>query len=146
MGRFDSKLDEKGRLLLPSAIREILGSAELVMTNGIFRSRKCLDVYRMDSWENLERKILKLPSLEDHVQAFSRFYLASGQKLSVDNQSRLLIPLTLRKFAALEKSVVVVGMGEKFEIWNDSIWQELFDQLINSFEDAVSFIAELKAD
>jgi MraZ protein len=145
-GRFEIKLDAKGRLSLPSAYRQILPeqNPQLIVTNSRFRGHSCLHVYTLASWEKLERKIAKLSSLKAEVQAFSRFYLSGGQLLEVDAQSRILIPQSLRRFAGLESQAVLVGLNEKFEVWSQNSWGSIYEQLTESFEDTLEAVASLE--
>lgn len=145
-GRFEIKLDPKGRLLLPSAYRQLLPGhhPELVVTNSRYRHRSCLDVYSAGEWEKLERRIAKLSSLRAEVQAFNRFYLSGGQPLEVDAQNRILVPQSLRRYAALDTQVVLVGLGSKFEIWSQESWNAIHDQLTESFEDTLNAVAALE--
>lgn len=145
-GRFEIKLDGKGRLILPSAYRQILPTKtpELIITNSRYRGKSCLHVYTLAEWERLERKIAKMSSLRTEVQAFSRFYLSGGQAVEVDAQNRVLIPQGLRKFAGLDSQAVLVGLGEKFEIWSQDTWNSIYEQLTESFEETLSAVASLE--
>lgn len=145
-GRFDCKVDSKGRLSLPAALRSQLSakSQSLVFTNSLFKGRKCLDVYTEEEWKKLEKRIAALPSLRAEVQAYQRFYLSAGQTIEIDGHHRVLIPQGLRKFADLEEDLVVIGMGNKFEIWNAGRWQELQEELSSQFDDIQAAVAALE--
>lgn len=144
-GRFEIKLDPKGRLSLPASYRSVIPAqnSEIVVTNSRFQGRSCLHVYTMAEWEKLERKIAKLSALKTEVQAFSRFYLSGGQVLEVDAQGRILVPASLRRFASLESQVVLVGMGAKFEIWSQEDWNAIYETLTENFEATMSAVADL---
>ena len=146
-GRFECKLDPKGRLSLPAAYRTSSAkkTTGFVITNSLFRKKKCLDVYSIKEWEKLEEKIQKMPSLKADVQAFQRFYMASGQEVNADGQNRLLIPQGLRKYAELGEEVMLVGMGSKFEIWPLAVWNELFSGLAENFEEIMAAVADLES-
>ncbi len=149
-GRFDCKVDAKGRLSLPSALRTQLPASSstkpvnLVITNSLFKNRKCLDVYPEDEWKKLEKRIAALPSLKVEVQAYQRFYLSAGQPIELDGHHRMLVPQTLRKFAGIEEDIVVIGMGSKFEIWPASIWLSLQEELSQQFDDIQAAVAALE--
>ena len=147
-GRFEIKLDPKGRLSLPPAYRQNLpgNSPSLVITNSRYRGRSCLDAYALGEWERLERRIGKLSSLKPEVQAFNRFYLSGGQPIDVDAQNRILVPQSLRRYSSLESAVVLVGLGNKFEIWSQDAWSAVYDQLTETFEDTVAAVAMLEGD
>lgn len=148
-GRFDLKQDDKGRISLP---RTFLGPTlhtkdqQLVITNGYSKGFKYLDVYPVSKWKQLESRINKLSSLKTEVQAFQRFYLSGGQEQSLDKNNRILIPMGLREFAELGDTVVLIGMGEKFEIWSHKFWKKFYDKVTENFDDALSVIAQLEDD
>lgn len=141
-GRYQLKIDAKGRLSLPAALKEQFPNSTFVVTNSQYQGSRCLDVYPVAHWQELEQKINKMSSLKREVQAFQRFYIAGGQQVEADGQSRVLVPRGLRDYAALEGEVVLVGMGNKFELWNLQAWEKIFDNLATSFEDTLGAIAD----
>ncbi|MDZ4663154.1 MAG: division/cell wall cluster transcriptional repressor MraZ [Pseudomonadota bacterium] len=143
-GRFDAKIDEKGRLLLPLALREVLNEFPLVVTNNQSKKARFLDGYSFPYWQQLENRIDGLSPLKLEVQAFQRFYLANAQVLSPDAQNRILLPKNLREFGQLGSDVVIIGMSEKIEIWEQKTWTKLYQDLANSFEDTVALVADLE--
>jgi MraZ protein len=147
-GRFTLKLDPKGRLSLPPAIRASLpnSAAQVVITNSRYQNLSCLHVYSLTQWQELERKIGKLSSLDPNVQAFQRFYLSGGQVIEVDTQNRIVIPQSLRRFAGLDSTAIVVGMSEKFEIWSEQNWSGIFSNLTENFEETMAKVSELQRE
>lgn len=148
-GRFDLKLDDKGRVSLPRSFLDQVESTkepQLVITNGYSKGFKYLDVYPVSKWKHLESRISKLSSLKAEVQAFQRFYLSGGQEQSLDKNNRILIPMGLRDFSELGDHVVIVGMGEKFEIWSHKFWKKFYDKITENFDDALSIISQLEED
>ena len=145
-GRFEIKIDPKGRLILPSAYRQSLPleTPQLIITNSRYRGKSCLHAYSIHEWEKLERRISKLSSLKAEVQAFNRFYLASGQSVDVDAQNRILVPQGLRKFASLEGQAVLVGLGNKFEIWSQEAWDGIYAHLTEDFEATMNAVAMME--
>jgi MraZ protein len=91
----------------------------------------------------LEKKIDGLSALEPSVQAFNRFYLSAGQELELDTQNRLVVPQSLRKYAGLEGSLILVGMGDKFEIWDSETWSKVFSRLTDDFENLQVQVSQL---
>lgn len=144
-GRFEIKVDPKGRLSLPQAYRQILPTEtpQLIVTNSRYLGKSCLHAYSLPEWEKLERKIARLSSLRPEVQAFSRFYLSGGQLVELDSQNRILVPQSLRRFASLEAQAVLVGMGPKFEIWSQDTWNQIYENLTESFEATLDAVAKL---
>jgi MraZ protein len=144
-GRFDHKLDEKGRLNLPNSFRgQSSNDLQLVITNGFSKGFKYLDVYPASKWKNLENKISKLSSLKAEVQAFQRFYLSGGQPLDPDKNNRILIPVSLRTYAELGDDIIIVGMNDKFEIWSLKMWKKFYDKVTENFDETLAIIAQLE--
>lgn len=145
-GRFDCKVDPKGRFILPASYREGLGKkkSEFVITNSLSQKKRCLDVYTLADWKKLEQKIAKMPSLKKEVQAYQRFYMSGGQVVNFDSQNRLNIPQSLRAFAGLEDQVVLVGMGQKIEVWSAPTWNSMQEQMADEFEDILAVVADLE--
>lgn len=144
-GRYTCKLNPKGRLSLPAAFRDKMNTEDstLIITNNLSQNRKCLDVYTLDQWEKLESQVIHMSSLNPNVQNYQRFYISGGQEINVDSQHRVLIPMSLREYAQLDQGIVVVGLGQKFEIWSENIWNEFFQQLQSGFDGTVAAVAGL---
>lgn len=144
-GRFDLKLDPKGRVTMPTVLRENLKSKErLVATNGLANGRPCIDIYTFKAWSALEKRIQRLPQLDRSVQAFQRFYLAGGLVTEMDSQGRLLLPQIHREHAQLTSDVVGVGMGEKLELWDHQLWIKTSEELTSKFEEVLAGVAHLE--
>ncbi|MFA9375141.1 MAG: division/cell wall cluster transcriptional repressor MraZ [Lachnotalea sp.] len=127
MGEYNHTIDIKGRLIVPSKFREILGD-EFVVTKGL---DGCLFVYPNEEWQTFEEKLKTLPLTNKNARQFSRFFLAGAATCEVDKQGRILIPSVLREFAELEKDVVLVGVLSRIEIWSKSKWVDsnVFDDM-----------------
>ena len=139
-GRFEVKIDLKGRLSLPPSLR--LSSA-LVITNHRLQGRNALHVYTLAAWEKLEAEIAELSALDASVQAFERFYLSGGQVVELDSQGRLLVPSGLRRFAQIESDAVLVGLGDKFEVWSQGLWETLFGEMTADFDQTQARVSAL---
>lgn len=115
MGEYNHTIDAKSRLIIPSKFREILGD-EFVVTKGL---DGCLFVFDNAEWTAFEEKLKQLPSLTNpNVRKFIRFFMAGASTVEVDKQGRILIPSSLKEHAALEKDVVLIGVGSRMEIWS----------------------------
>lgn len=125
MGRYNHTIDPKGRLSIPSKFREILGD-EFVVSKGM---DGCLFVYAIDDWKVFEAKLASLPLINVEARQFARYFLSGAQYVTVDKQGRILMPQDLREFAALEKDVVLAGMGGRIEIWSLDKWNENNEQV-----------------
>ena len=119
MSQYNHTVDTKGRLIIPSKFREILGE-EFVVTKGM---DGCLFAYANDDWKVFEEKLTSLPITNKDARKFARFFLAGAASVEVDKQGRILIPSHLREFGELEKDVVLVGVGSRIEIWNREKWE-----------------------
>ncbi len=123
-------LDTKGRFAVPTVHREPLVQrcgGRLVLTVNNTRER-CLWVYPQDEWERVEQKVVDLPSFDPAAQALKRFLIGYATDCELDSVSRIRIPTPLREFAALEKRIVLIGQGNKFEIWDEFRWKARCDE------------------
>lgn len=132
MGEYSHTIDAKGRLIVPSKFRELLGD-EFVLTKGL---DGCLSIYPMDEWKAFEEKLKALPLTNKNARTFSRFFVAGATACELDKQGRILVPATLREFASLEKDVILTGNITRIEIWSKAKWSE------NSDYDDMDAIAE----
>jgi MraZ protein len=116
-------MDAKGRLAMPARQREPLLSlcdGQIVAT--IDTQSKCLAVYPLPEWERIEQDIQGLPALKPAVKRFQRLMLGYATDLELDGNGRMLLPQSLREYAQLEKKLVLVGQGNKLEIWSEALW------------------------
>ena len=145
-GSFNCKSASKGRVKLPSAYRSHFEDIQqnFVVTNSQYQNQKCLDAYLLQDWEKLEQKISNLPGLNIEVQAFQRFYMASGQLVEPDGQGRILIPHSLRNFSNIEGQAVLIGMGKKFEIWSEEVWNGLHQGMAENFEHILNSVSQFE--
>jgi len=117
-------LDAKGRLSVPARQRESLldiSSGSVVVT--IDTQSSCLVMYPLREWERVERDVQDLPTLNPAVRRFQRLVLGYASDLDLDSNGRILLPGALREYANLEKRVVLVGQGNKLELWSESLWE-----------------------
>lgn len=121
-GSFEHSVDSKGRVSVPSRFREILSEryeGKLVLTMDF---DKCIMVYPLEEWERVEEKIKSLPQSQKEVKDYTRFVFSNASECELDKQGRILIPPTLREGARISKSVMVVGILNKMEIWDKGAW------------------------
>ena len=119
MGEFNHTIDTKGRLIVPSKFRELLGD-EFVVTKGM---DGCLFVFDNSEWQAFAEKLRSLPMIDKEVRQFTRFFLAGAASVEVDKQGRILIPSVLREFADITKDAVLIGVGSRIEIWSKDRWE-----------------------
>ena len=120
MGEYNHTIDSKGRLIVPSKFRELLGS-EFVVTKGL---DGCLFVYPNEEWAAIEEKFKSIPLTTKDARKFSRFFFAGATSCEVDKQGRILLPQVLREYAGLQKDVVLAGVLGRIEIWDQGRWQD----------------------
>ena len=114
-GKYRHTVDPKGRLFVPSKLRDELGEAFYV-TLGLDH---CLSVYTEAGWQSILDKYNALPISQARKM---RFLFANAAKCELDSQGRIVIPQKLRKYASLEKDVVIIGVNDRAEIWSADAW------------------------
>ena len=120
-------LDAKGRFAVPQRYRDALlvgagdGITRLVMTADPSR---CLLLYPQAAWEPIEQKLMSLSSFDARMRALQRLLVGHADDVEMDSAGRLLVPPSLRQYASLERKIVLVGQGNKFEIWDEDRWNE----------------------
>ncbi len=115
-------VDAKGRMAMPAKYRERLQElceGRLVLTVDF---DKCLMLFPEGEWDQLERKLVRLPSLNPRARRLQRLLLGYASECELDGNGRILLPAVLRQYAGLDKRIVLVGQGNKFEIWNEEVW------------------------
>lgn len=118
-------IDVKGRLVMPARYREQLqlDSKGLVVLT-IDTDERCLLLYTLPDWEEIEQKLAALPSFNPAARRIQRLLIGHATDIEMDAQGRILIPPLLREYAGLSKRSVLVGQGKKFEIWDQAHWDE----------------------
>ena len=134
MGEYHHSIDEKGRLIVPSKFREELGD-KFIITRGI---ENCLFVYPMENWNKITQKLETLPFTRKDARQFVRFFLSGATTAEFDKQGRVNITTPLISYAKLQKECVIIGTGDRLEIWSLEDWNDFF----NSAQDNMSDIAE----
>lgn len=122
MGEFHHSMDSKGRMIIPSKFRETL-KGEFILTRGI---ESCIYVYPKQAFESIAQKLNNLPFTKKNARSFVRFFLSGALEVELDKQGRVLIPEVLAKYASLTKKCVIIGAGERLEIWDETKWIEFF--------------------
>lgn len=136
MGEYNHSLDPKGRIIVPSRLREQLGEV-FVVSKGL---DGCLFAFPNREWQRFEAKLQALPLTNKDARKFTRYFLAGAAEVELDKQGRALIPPSLREAAHLTKDVVLCGVGNRVEIWDRAVWEGC------STYDDVDELAEKMAD
>ncbi|MDX1655637.1 MAG: division/cell wall cluster transcriptional repressor MraZ [Candidatus Competibacteraceae bacterium] len=139
-------LDGKGRLSIPAKFRERLGeicNGHLVVT---IHSDRCLLIFPLPEWEIVEKKLTQLPSTHKRALALRRLLIGHAEDCEMDGQGRILLSASLRQFAALDKRVVLVGQGSRFELWDEQTWHQKREQwLAEQTEETEGLPGELES-
>lgn len=117
-------LDAKGRLAMPARYRERLlesCAGRLIVT---VEFDPCLLVYPLPEWEKIEEKLAALPSMNKQARTLQRRMMGHATECEFDSQGRIRLPAMLQEQAGLDKKVVMIGQGKKFEIWDEAVWQD----------------------
>ncbi len=116
-------MDAKGRLAMPARQREpLLSQCEGQIVVTIDTQTACLVVYPLPEWERIEGEVQALPALKPAVKRFQRLVLGYATDIELDGNGRMLLPQSLREYAQLDKKLVLVGQGNKLEIWSEALW------------------------
>ncbi len=134
-GEYSHTIDAKGRLIIPSRLREQLGD-RFVVTKGL---DGCLFVFDSDGWDAFEDKLRALPMDNRDARMLSRFFLAGAADAEVDKQGRILLPAALLGHAGIDKEAVVIGAGNRVEIWSRERWDT------TSFDDIDDIASKMAA-
>lgn len=116
-------IDPKGRLAIPKRYRESIAEAcenQLIATIDIHSP--CLLIYTLDEWEVIERKLMSLPNIDPKTREYQRLLLGHASEMEMDGQGRVLLPSLLREHAKLDKDAILLGQGNKFELWSQEAW------------------------
>ncbi len=138
IGEYQHVVDSKGRLFIPARFRDGLGD-RFVITKGLDR---CLFVYPLQEWEQLETKLKKLPFARADARAFVRLFFSGAAELEPDKQGRIVIPLGLRQYAGLEKEVVVLGVSSRVEVWSREEWEKYSAEAGDAYEEIAEKIVD----
>lgn len=137
-------LDAKGRMVMPTRYRDRIherSQGRLVVT--VDRDQ-CLLMYPLPDWDEIERKLMKLPSLNAQARRLQRLMVGHATDLELDGHGRILLPPKLREFASLTRQGVLIGQGNRFELWDEARWNERRDEWLKGEEPAADLPAELE--
>jgi MraZ protein len=136
-------LDAKGRMVMPTRYRERLlerCDGKLVVT--VDRDQ-CLLLYPLPDWEEIERKLMRLPTLNDQARRLQRLMVGHASDIEIDGHGRVLLPPKLREFAQLSRNAILIGQGSRFELWDEQRWDERRDEWLQAEDTAELLPPEL---
>lgn len=131
---------------IPTKLRDALkgeSDGQLVVT--ISPSDRCLLLYRLEDWTEVEEKLTSLPTLNAQVRQLKRMLIGHADDCSMDGNGRILVPTPLREFAGIDRKAVLVGQGDKYEIWDEAQWVAQRDSLMAIELDESALPVELES-
>lgn len=131
LGTYAPKLDEKGRIILPSKFWDELESG-IVVTRG---QERCLYIYSTREFEELHEKIRQAPVTSKQARDFLRLFLSGAHAEVPDKQRRVTIPALLRGYAGLDRDLTVIGAGNRAEVWDTDAWNEYYTAQESAFSE-----------
>ncbi|MDD2757769.1 MAG: division/cell wall cluster transcriptional repressor MraZ [Patescibacteria group bacterium] len=139
IGEYSHNLDDKGRLAVPVKFRPDLEDGAVV-TRGL---DSCLFLYTKKEWAKLAEKLAALPISQSNSRAFARLMLAGAMDVDMDKQGRVVVPEYLRQFAGMKKNVVVAGLYNRLELWDEESWEKYKNQTEAESGEIAERMAEL---
>ena len=130
IGEYHHTIDEKGRLTIPSKLRDELGE-QFILTRGL---DGCLFIYPMKEWNNVINKYKELPNVKE-ARNFMRFFLSGATNSELDKQGRINISIPLINYANLNKECIIIGVNDRLEIWSKENWEAFVLENEKSFSD-----------
>lgn len=138
IGEYIHSIDSKGRIIVPSKFRDELGKVFVISQE----LDNCLGIYTLSKWEELVEKLNNLPATNRQANAYKRFKLSSAFECEIDKNGRILIPSKLREFAFLEKEVIIIGNGDRVEVWDKACWDK-YNEAYDFDENCLNMLSEL---
>ncbi len=137
IGEYIYTIDHKKRLAIPSKFRKTLGK-RAVITRGI---DNCLIVYPISEWEKLAKKLENLPNSQIDARSFARIMLSGAVDVELDKLGRILIPDHLKNYAFLKKNIVIIGLSNRIEIWDEIRWREYKEKMEKTVSDMAKVVS-----
>lgn len=139
MGEYHHNIDEKGRIIIPSRLRDELGD-NVIVTRGL---DDCLFLYSMDEWSLLVSKLKSLPFTKRDARNFSRMFLSGATGCLFDKQGRVKISSPLIDYASLNHECVIIGVNDRIEIWAKEKWDKFICDSTNEFSDLADHLFDI---
>jgi len=139
MGEYHHNIDEKGRIVIPGKFRES-ASDKIIVTRGL---EKCLYLYTEDEWNKMVEKLNKLPFTKKDARTFMRNFFAGATACEFDRNGRINITSLLVSYAGLTKECVVIGVNDRIEIWDKSLYNEFLDANASKLEEIAENLFEV---
>lgn len=139
IGEYRYSADAKGRVSVPAKFRDELGESFFV-TKGLDQS---LFIFPQSEWQRFEEKLKALPLTNAKARAFVRIFYSGATEIEMDKQGRMLIPQNLRDFAGIDKELLVIGVGNRIEVWSEKTWEAYSSPENLSYDDLAEQLEDL---
>ena len=135
-GEYQHHIDRKGRLIIPSKLREVAKEhyvERFFVTRGLDR---CLFLFAEDEWRVQENKLKNLTFTRSEYRKFNRLFFSGAIDVTCDTQGRILIPGYLKEYAAIKRDVVLIGVSNRVEVWSRELWAKFYESTKDTYEEA----------
>lgn len=139
IGEYSYSIDDKKRLAVPSKFRQLLGK-KAVITRGL---DQCLFLYPLKEWQVLAEKLSKLPLAQADARGFARLMLTGAMEVTLDALGRILVPDFLKSYGGLQKKVVIAGVYNRVEVWDETKWSDYKKKTESEVGDIAERLKEL---
>lgn len=134
-GTFERAVDDKQRTALPKALRDGLTTSDSASLYAAPGNDRCIALYSQSAFEDLAERLTQLSSARSEVRNYLRMFYSQAESVDVDKQGRIRLPARLVQFAGLGSQVVIVGVRDHAEIWDQTRWEELISKHSDDFDD-----------
>ena len=141
-GEYKHSIDKKSRVIIPSRFREVIKEMcieKLYITRGL---DECLFVFPESEWKTQEARYKAMPFTKSEVRKFKRLFFSGAVEAIPDKQWRILIPDYLKKYAALSKSIMIIGVSNRIEIWDKDKWNDFYNTSKENYEEIAERLIE----
>ncbi len=133
-GQYLHTLDKKDRFILPAKFREKIKKEKnfyFYITRGL---EGCLFLYSKDAWKELENKLQSLSFTNQKPRFFNRLFFSGASEIEVGLQGRIVLPQNLKRFAGIKKEIIIIGVGNRIEVWGKNRWGQFYSKNKSNFE------------
>ena len=138
LGTYFHTIDDRNRVSVPKKFRDELGFTAII-TRGL---DGCLFLYNMETWEKIVDRIQATPLTQGDARSFARHVLSGAMEVEIDRLGRIILPTYLKQFAAFEKDIAVLGVGERIELWDKKRWEGYSKDLDKRSDEVAERLAE----
>ena len=138
MGEYHHNLDDKGRIIIPSKLRDELGD-NIIVTRGL---EDCLFIYSESEWNKVVSKLKTLPFTKKDARSFTRMFLSGASPVDFDKQGRIKISIPLIEYASLVKECIIIGVNDRLEIWSKEKWNSSMTDSQENLSDLADHLFE----